>query len=114
MKRRFFLICLAALLLIPQYPAYADVVFSNEFARENKEKLEVIGREYHGRFFIVNSPQGYVIPKEKPGSKEGITPSGYYPRHWSATYSITENNEFILHNGEIIHRTVFRTACRIT
>jgi len=80
---------------------YADVVHSNTFERENKEKMEVIGREYQGRFFIVNSPQGYVIPKEKPGSDKGTSPSWYYP-HYGIEPSLTEGNEFVFFNGEII------------
>ena len=61
-KRFFTIFCVALFFLsaMPS-PAFADVVWSNQFANEND--IEPLNR----RRFIVNSPRGYVTPQEEPG-----------------------------------------------
>jgi len=94
---------MVALLLIPPYSVYADIVLGNDFARENKEKKVPIDDEVPFLRFVVSSPAGYVIPKLEPGSEIGITPEikSYYGfSHWE--YSLTEENEVVFFNGAII------------
>jgi len=85
----------------------ADIISGNDFLYElkkNGEKVEELGTWYYGKRFSVNSPSGYVIPKEKPGSEKGVTPSGYYP-HYSdkdKPYKISHKKEFVFINGETI------------
>jgi hypothetical protein len=57
--------------------AHADVVMDNDFFMKNREKtIQVTNDEWGGRWggvmFIVESPNGYVAPKMKPGSREGM------------------------------------------
>ncbi|MCL2151943.1 MAG: hypothetical protein FWH57_03120 [Oscillospiraceae bacterium] len=60
------------LTMLIQPVVYADVVNGNAFLNKNSDKTERIGDSF--REFYVDSPSGYVIPKEKPGSKKGIVP----------------------------------------
>lgn len=81
MSKRFFalavcfvLICLMA----SPMTAYADVVMMNDFLHENEKDAKQIGKQYSGKQFVVNSPAGYVIPKEEPGSEQGISTNFSY------------------------------------
>ena len=85
-------------LLISPLGAYADVVIGNEFFYENIDRTEKINAR-----FTVNSPQGYIIPKEEPGSEKGIPTGLGYRSGWGGE-DIEEQNGpvYIFQNGEIV------------
>ncbi|HPF56901.1 MAG TPA: hypothetical protein PLV03_10210, partial [Clostridiales bacterium] len=53
----------------------------------------------YGKSFIINSPLGYVIPVEEPGSDKGIPTNLGYGTHFGETAPNTDI--FIFKNGEV-------------
>ena len=103
MKKRFLsrLVVIFAIIFLLTLPsiANADVVHGNDFYYKNMDKTKNIG----SRRFIINSPAGYVIPKEEPGSEKGI-PSvmGYYDSGGKeGDIDGPEDVVFVFKNGEI-------------
>lgn len=104
MVKRFFGILFATIFILSlSLTLHADVVGGNDFFYENGDKTEIIGEEYLGKSFIINSPLGYVIPKEEPGSKKGIRSDRGYRSGWGYNdIEEPEYNVFVFKNGEII------------
>ncbi|HNX14568.1 MAG TPA: hypothetical protein PK854_07505 [Oscillospiraceae bacterium] len=76
MMKRFFCVLLAVI-CVSALPLtfHADIVMGNDYFNFNKEdNLDKIVKWYDGigKSFIINSPRGYVVPKENAGSKKGI------------------------------------------
>ena len=90
--------------------AFADVVFGNDFFYKNESETEKIGERHFGKKFIANSPLGYIIPKEEPGSEQGILTATHSYKGKSPggreDEPYTYNGEvFVFINGEIINIT---------
>jgi len=102
MTKRFFSILTFVFLLLSPIIAHADVVMGNDFFYEIKDKTKPMTEGRRGKRIIINSPLGYVIPKVKPGSKEGVpTGEGY---HSGTGYKDIENPKhdvFVFKNGLI-------------
>jgi len=110
MSKRFFIILAVIFLLTPPLTVYADVVFSNAFLSKNKDKTEQLGNAYSGIKFCVNSPLGYVIPRDEPGSKNGVSTTEYSYRGASPdgrndkSYTFSDI-VFVFLNGETVYIT---------
>ena len=83
-KRLLLVISVIALLTPPlasPLSVRADAVMGNEFYSKNRDKTETLSgwRGWlRGKIYIINSPSGRVIPREEPGSYNGIpTTLGY-------------------------------------
>jgi hypothetical protein len=75
---KYFSIVLAVILLLTlPLTVYADVVIGNDFLYKNESQAKQIGDRHYGKRFIINSPEGYVIPKEEPGSNRGVPTETY-------------------------------------
>ena len=59
--KKLFSILAAIFLLTAPLTSFADVVFGNKFNNENRKKVIKISDVR----VVINSPDGYVIPKEK-------------------------------------------------
>ena len=102
MIKRFFVLFFVVLLLMPQLSAYADVVIGNEFAYLNEKNTRPIRGRYYGRRFVINSPSGYVIPREEPGSDNGVPSNLGYRSGWGGRdIDEPEHDIFVFRNGEI-------------
>ena len=66
MIKRFLVVLLIALMLVPPIAVYADMVWGNDFQYQNHEKIQWLER----KSFIANGPDGYVVPQQKPGEAE--------------------------------------------
>lgn len=110
MRTHFIIIIIVTYLLASPLSVYADIVIGNEFLYQNEDKAEEVGERYYGKRFIINSPSGYVIPKEEPGSEQGISTSAYSYKGMSPggredkTYTYS-GDVFVFMNGEIIYIT---------
>ena len=109
MMKRVFAVAMAACLLMLPMAVRADTVMGNEFLHQNEDKAEPIGKEYLGRQFIVNSPEGFVIPKTEPGSKQGVSTERSYkgtsPGSRDDKPYTFAGDVFIFENGEMIRIT---------
>jgi len=84
--------------LISPLTASADVVFGNEFFYENTDITEKINAR-----FVVNSPLGFVIPKEEPGSERGVSTEFGYRSGWEDDDIEKQSGPvYVFQNGEII------------
>jgi hypothetical protein len=84
--------------------AYADVIMGNEFAYKNADKTEAVGERYYGKRFVINSPLGYVIPKEEPGSEKGIPSGSGYRSGWGyKDIKEPEYDVFVFKNGGVFY-----------
>ena len=105
MNKRVLVILFTVVLLLSSTPVvYADVVMGNDFQDKNQSKTQKIERQR----FIINSPDGFVIPQQEPGqAKEEFT----WPRPWTDSdldviLPRFNNGEFLdisqvyIHNGE--------------
>ena len=74
MIKRLFILLVVACLFVPSTAVYADVVWSgNDFLSKNSDNIEKIGEEYYSsKRFSVNSPYGYIMPREAPSSEKGV------------------------------------------
>jgi len=98
MIKRFCIVFALLILLISPLTAYADVVFGNDFFYENQENTKEINTR-----FIVNSPLGYVIPEEEPGSQGGISTEWGYRSGWGDEDMKEQSGPvFVFQNGEIV------------
>ena len=106
MIRRFLIFSTIACLLASPIAVYADVVIGNDFLYKNENKAEQIGERHYGKEFVINSPSGYVIPKEEPGSEQGVSTAYSYkgtsPGGRDDKPYTFEGDFFIFKNGEII------------
>ena len=110
MMKRVFAVAMAACLLMLPMAVRADVVFGNEFLYAHEEEAIPTGTGYGSKQFLVNSPEGFVIPKEEPGSETGAsTALSYRGAGWSGhdadapyTYS---GDVYIFDNGEVVNIT---------
>jgi len=94
-SKSMFMVLFIVLLLLALSPvAHADIVMGNEFLYAIRNKTVDVNKQ-----FIVNSSTGYVVPKEKPGSHKGVTVEHSYKFE---LFSITDENEFMFLNGDII------------
>ena len=102
MIKHFCIAFIILFLFVSPLTAYADVVYGNEFFYKNDDSIKLIGESPYGERFIVNSPSGYVIPKEEPGSKKGVLiESGY--RGWEDEGMKEQDYPiFVFKNGQII------------
>jgi len=92
-------ICVFTVIIFFAFPLslHADVVFWNDFFYENEDKTEDIGWES----FIINSPSGYVIPTDEPGSGKGVPSNrGYKTNIYGDVYEPPKYNIFVFNNGE--------------
>ncbi|MDR2854536.1 MAG: hypothetical protein LBV40_00015 [Methanomicrobiales archaeon] len=102
MINRLLIVFTFVFLLIVPLATHADVVFGNEFFYENRDRTESIRENSYGERFIVNSPSGYVIPKEEPGSKKGV-PTGFGYRGSGDEEALEpEGPVFVFQNGETV------------
>ncbi len=97
--KRFIRVLMVIIFFAFPITLHADVVGGNDFFYENEDKTEIIGEEYHGKSFIINSPLGYVIPKEEPGSGKGIPTDKGYSNHFGE--KAPDTDVFIFKNGEV-------------
>ena len=101
-KRLLFAILVSVVILLSSTSmVYADSVHGNDFLDKNTDKVEwLVEERYFGKRFIVNSPSGFIIPKEKPDSKKGVIAS---QGGWGENpYSAPIGGLFTLINGDII------------
>ena len=108
MSKRIYSVLLAAVLLFISSPiVYSDVVMSNKFLLKNKDNAECMW-PVSGRF-VVNSPSGYIIPREEPGSEKGVSTQSSYkgtsPGGRDDKPYTYRGEVFIFMNGEIIDIT---------
>ena len=101
--KRFIVLFVAVILLMPYITAHADVVVGNRFEYEKREELEPLKR----RTFCVNAPQGYVIIKDEPGSKKDMyqyinEEYPYIQTHWKNPDEYI-NNLITYKNGDIVN-----------
>ena len=92
---------IAALLLITPITAHADMVWGNEFHAENEDNTIPVAANH--KIFIVNAPDGHIIPKEEPGSSKGIPTKIGYRSGWG--YDDIDDPKhivFVFKNGELI------------
>ena len=94
MKRFLCMLLVAMVFLAMPVITYADAIMGNTFATQNWDRVILLDERNYGRKFSVNSPLGYVMPKEQPGSEKGVPASG------SVHKAGKENLTF--HNGDII------------
>lgn len=114
-KRLCALCVLIIFLAVSPLTAYADVVFNNDFFRKNSDKTERVSTYYDIETFIINSPEGYVIPQVEPGTEHKVVPTSKYYKftdlfdsesRWSRFLAEYRNGEYIyieavyLHEGE--------------
>jgi len=107
MIKRFLIAFAAMLMCVPPFAVHADVVMGNEFLSKNKDSAVPLNEKHYGKRMIVNSPDGYVIPKMEPGSEEGVPTEPYSYKGTSPggrsdkpyTY---EDDFFVFKNSEII------------
>jgi len=103
MTKRFFAIITVIILLAPSLPIHADVVYGNDFFWENIDKTEWMTDHWaFGKGFIVNSPLGYVIPKEEPGSEKGIPTYLGYSGWGYGDYTRPTSDVWVFTNGTIV------------
>ena len=102
MIKKLLILISIVCLLTRTIAVFADVVHGNDFYYRNSDKMERIGERSYGRRFIINSPNGYVIPKEEPNSQKAV-PSGMgYRSGWGGSdIDDPEDIIFIFKNGEI-------------
>lgn len=102
-RRVLSFVLVAAVLLVASPIAYADAIFGNQFFYENEDRTEQISGGRFGRGFMINSPSGYVIPTDEPGSENGIPSSfGYYSGWGYEDIDEPEEDIFVFRNGEIV------------
>jgi len=99
MKRFLCIIFMVVFIFALPLTLHADLVSGNQFFYENKDKTERISERSYGKSFIINSPLGYVIPVEEPGSDKGIPTNLGYGTHFGKTAPDTDI--FIFKNGEV-------------
>ncbi|MDR2854534.1 MAG: hypothetical protein LBV40_00005 [Methanomicrobiales archaeon] len=104
MMKPFYIVLISVALLILPLAAHADVILDDEFFYQNKYNIEPIGENSYGKEFIVNSPSGYIIPKEEPGSKKGVpTGSGYRSSFGYEEMKEPKYPVFVFKNGELLY-----------
>ena len=106
MIKRFLIVFIVIFMLASPLAVRADIIRGNDFLNKNKDKAVIVGDRYYGKRFVINSPAGYVIPKEEPGSEQGVSTAYSYKGtnpggHGDKPYTF-EGNYFIFKNGEII------------
>ena len=109
MKKYSLLILVMLLALACPLTVVADVVFGNDFQHENRGKIIKPERTR----FVINSPDGYVIIKDEPGSKKDMIK--YMKEQWpgraddeeyiKSAITFKNGQEFFIygvyiHNGE--------------
>ena len=102
MIKRLSIVFIVVCLLSSPIAVYADVVMGNDFLSSlEKDEIQVLDR----RRFVVNGPDGYVIPQQKPGEEnEDFT----WPRPWtdSDLYVVLprfENNTLLMMSSTYVH-----------
>jgi len=107
MIKRFLLVISVVILLSPllaSHHVHADVVYGNDFFWENRDKTEPIWDNWPpSKGFIVNSPLGYVIPKEEPGSDKGIPTYLGYRGMGDENATMPTSDVWIFNNGETVY-----------
>ena len=91
MMKRFFLILIAVLLLIPPLIAHADMIWNNSFLDNVIHKTIPLERNN----FVINSKSGTLTAKEKPGSDIDF----YYSRKYENGQQIYLDRVY-KHNGK--------------
>lgn len=90
MIKRFLAVLILMVILMHSITVCADVVMGNDFLHNHENKTEMLDRR-----FYVNSPSGYIIPKEEPGSEKGVSTE--------MSYIQMPEDVFTFNNGEIIY-----------
>ena len=100
MTKRLAYIVLIITLLSTPFTAHADVVMGNEFYFNHKSKT----LDLEQNRFIVNTPNGYVIPRQEPGQSKvrtifpGMAEEEEIPKFQNGTELMI--SRVYLHNGE--------------
>ena len=95
-------ICMFIFVMLFPGAVQADVVFGNEFYELNEDETEPAGK-YGIKLFVTNSPSGYVIPKEEPGSENGVSTAGFRYKDFPGDIDEPENEVFVFENGNIFY-----------
>ncbi|HNX14569.1 MAG TPA: hypothetical protein PK854_07500 [Oscillospiraceae bacterium] len=96
MVKRF--ICILVVIIFFAFPLtlHADMVLGNDFFYENEDKTEDRGGN-----FIINSPSGYVIPSDEPGSGKAISSNKAYKWNiYGQVFETWEYGIFVFENGK--------------
>jgi len=100
MIKRLILVLVVALLLIPSVAVHADAIIVNQFYGKHRGEIEVV---YGDRLFIIDSPSGYVFPKEEPGS-EKVVPTGWgYQGRGGQEVITSRDGMYVFENGDLVH-----------
>jgi len=96
MTKRFVMIFIVVLLLVPSVNIQADAILGNEFYDKNRNKTETLGKR-----FYINSPSGSYTLKEAPGSEKDLSLfSEYYPATPYINGAIIDIGSIYLHGGK--------------